>query len=435
MTGTDMHSPLLAASDDRFRIIYDAINDAIFVHDPTSGQVLDVNARACAMYGYTREQLLVLDIPRISANVPPYTLMEVQTLMEHCMQKGWEAFEWLARDSQDRHFWVAVNLKMITLNGEQRVLAVVRDIDRSKKTEETLQRALTEAKTLNLKLTEAHNQLLQSEKMASIGQLAAGVAHELNNPIGFVHSNLGTLKTYIDDIFQIAAVCEAAATEAGNPEDFARIQAIKMEKDFAYIKTDIYQLLAESVEGLQRVKKIVQDLKDFSRPGETEWQWADLNQGIESTLNIVWNELKYKCTVKKSYGELPQVRCLAAQLNQVFMNLLVNAAQAIETKGEIVISTSTLDADTVQIRISDTGKGIQPEHMNRLFEPFFTTKPVGKGTGLGLSITWGIIKKHAGRIEVTSEEGKGTTFTITLPVEPPETDAAAVSPAPIFEKS
>ncbi|MDP1524870.1 MAG: ATP-binding protein [Rhodocyclaceae bacterium] len=420
MTGTDTDSNLLVSSDDRFRIIYDAINDAIFVHDPVTGHVLDANARACAMYGYTREQLLTLDVPRLSANVPPYTLVEVQRLMTRCMEKGWEAFEWLARDSQDRQFWVAVNLKMLMLNGEQRVLAVVRDIDKSKKTEETLQHALTEAKALNAKLTEAHNQLLQSEKMASIGQLAAGVAHELNNPIGFVHSNLGTLKTYLDDIFQIAAVCEAAAAEAGNPEDFARIQTIKAEKDFDFLKTDVYQLLAESTDGLQRVKKIVQDLKDFSRPGEAEWQWADLNKGIESTLNIVWNELKYKCTVKKEYGELHQVRCLAAQLNQVFMNLLINAAQAIETKGEIVISTCALDADTVQIKIADSGKGITPVHMNRLFEPFFTTKPVGKGTGLGLSIAWSIIEKHHGKIEVASEVGKGTTFTITLPVAPPE---------------
>ena len=176
----------------------------------------------------------------------------------------------------------------------------------------------------------------------------------------------------------------------------------------------------------------MQDLKDFSRPGESRWQWADLHQGLDSTLNIVWNELKYKCTVKKEYGPLPQVRCLPSQLNQVFMNLLVNAAQAIESTGEIVITTRALDDKMVQIAISDTGRGISPEHMHRLFEPFFTTKPVGKGTGLGLSIAWGIIQKHHGRIDVASEPGKGTTFTITLPVDPPIDEAAAVPPAPTF---
>ena len=186
-------------------------------------------------------------------------------------------------------------------------------------------RQLTEMTSLNRKLEDAQVQLLQSEKMASIGQLAAGVAHELNNPIGFVHSNLGTLENYLKDIFEIATACETAAAAAANPTDFARIDALKAEKDFDYLKTDVFQLMKESRDGLSRVKKIVQDLKDFSRVGETEWQWADIHQCLDSTLNIVWNELKYKCTVDKQYAAaLPQIRCLPSQLNQVFMNLLMN---------------------------------------------------------------------------------------------------------------
>jgi PAS domain S-box-containing protein len=289
-----------------------------------------------------------------------------------------------------------------------------------RKEREHLAAALEHQRELNHQLEDAQNQLLQSEKMASLGQLAAGVAHELNNPIGFVHSNLGTLEGYLHDIFEIADVCEQAAVNAASREDFASIEAKKKEKDFEFIQQDVFQLMTESKDGLNRVRKIVQDLKDFSRVGETHWLLADIHAGIDSTLNIVWNELKYKCTVVKHYGsDVPSIYCLPSQLNQVFMNLLVNAAHAIEERGEITISTERCDADTIRILISDTGHGIPPESQKRIFEPFFTTKPVGKGTGLGLSIAWGIVGKHHGKIEVASVMGKGTTFTITLPINPP----------------
>jgi len=169
-----------------------------------------------------------------------------------------------------------------------------------------------------------------------------------------------------------------------------------------------------------RMRKIVEDLKNFSRVGEPDWQSADLQKGLDSTLNIVWNELKYKCVVIKNYSDdLPQIRCIASQLNQVFMNLLVNAGHAIEEKGEITITTRVCPSDNtvIQVLITDTGAGIPPENLKRIFDPFFTTKPVGQGTGLGLSITWGIIAKHHGTIEVNSTVGIGSTFTITLPVD------------------
>lgn len=273
-------------------------------------------------------------------------------------------------------------------------------------------------------LLEAHGQLLQSEKMASIGQLAAGVAHEINNPIGFVSSNLGTLGNYISDLLSLAETARTCAE--------GKALADKIDLDF--LSSDIPALLAESKEGLHRVMKIVQDLKDFSRVGEIHWQIADLHEGLDSTLNIAANEIKYKCTVTKHYGEIPPIYCLPSQLNQVFMNLVVNAAQAIETQGEITIRTECVGSEAIRISISDTGGGIAPEHINHLFEPFFTTKPIGKGTGLGLSLAWGIIVRHHGRIEVTSELGKGTTFVITLPIRPPESQAEAandaVPPAP-----
>jgi len=194
----------------------------------------------------------------------------------------------------------------------------------------------------------------------------------------------------------------------------------KQKKNFEYLKSDIFELIAESKDGLVRMRKIVEDLKNFSRVGEPDWQSADLQKGLDSTLNIVWNELKYKCVVIKNYSDdLPQIRCIASQLNQVFMNLLVNAGHAIEEKGEITITTRVCPSDNtvIQVLITDTGAGIPPENLKRIFDPFFTTKPVGQGTGLGLSITWGIIAKHHGTIEVNSTVGIGSTFTITLPVD------------------
>ena len=283
---------------------------------------------------------------------------------------------------------------------------------------EQLAASLAHQRELNRKLEEAQNQLLQSEKMASLGQLAAGVAHELNNPIGFVRSNVSTLKGYLDSLFGIIQAYDQQAADTMPPEARAAVAAIKQREDFDFLHEDIFQLLAESQDGLTRVQDIVQNLKDFSRVGESGFGWADLHACLDSTLNIIWNELKYKCTVVKHYDEtLPQVHCIASQLNQVFMNLLVNAGHAIAEKGEITITTRHGLDGMVEVAITDTGCGIAAEHLPHLFEPFFTTKPIGKGTGLGLSITYGIIGKHKGSIDVSSEVGKGTTFTVRLPVD------------------
>jgi len=253
-------------------------------------------------------------------------------------------------------------------------------------------------------LQDAQSQLLQSEKMAAIGQLAAGVAHEINNPVGFVSSNLGSLKNYSEKMITLLDRCRSGeASEA----DF-------VAADFDYLKGDLADLLRESRDGLGRVTKIVSDLKDFAHIDEAAWQEANLNAGIEATLNVVWHELKYKAEVVRELGELPPVTCIAAQIDQVVMNLLVNAAHAIETRGTITVRTGHDDA-WVWIEVADTGKGMTPAVMQRIFEPFYTTKPVGKGTGLGLSLSYDIVKKHGGRIEVNSEPGKGSTFRVWIP--------------------
>lgn len=269
------------------------------------------------------------------------------------------------------------------------------------------------------RIERTQGQLLQSEKMAAVGQLAAGVAHEINNPVGFVSSNLGSLDLYVKRLFDLLAAYEEL--EQALPADHPARMAVTRAREAAeidYLRQDIPDLLRESEDGLARVKRIVNDLKNFSRNDEGEWQDADLNGGLESTLNVVWNELKYKAHVVRELGELPPVRCIPAQINQVFMNLLVNAAQAIEGSGTITLRSGADDANA-WIEIADTGKGMTPEVMARIFEPFYTTKPIGKGTGLGLSISADIMKRHRGSLAVRSQIGEGTCFRLELPLVAP----------------
>ncbi|SKA09367.1 PAS domain S-box-containing protein [Trichlorobacter thiogenes] len=268
-------------------------------------------------------------------------------------------------------------------------------------------------------LEDAQLQIYQQEKMASIGQLAAGVAHEINNPMGFITSNLSSLEKYVSRLYEYIGVvdqamqgcCEGALAE---PVHEAR-KRLKIDR----ILDDAHQLIEESQDGAGRVRRIVQDLKNFSRVDQAETALINLNESLETTINIAWNELKYVADLHREFGDIPKVNCFPQQLNQVFLNLLVNSAHALgETRGDITVQTEQ-QGDQVLVKISDTGCGMPPEVQRRIFEPFFTTKEVGKGTGLGLSISYDIIKKHGGSIEVQSEVGRGTTFTVVLPVHGP----------------
>lgn len=264
---------------------------------------------------------------------------------------------------------------------------------------------------LSEQLELANRQLLHSEKMAAIGQLAAGVAHEINNPVGYVYSNLQTLGHYLSDLFRLTD----AISSATSLDD---LQHIRSSIDYDFLRDDLEDLLVESKEGIERVKTIIAAMKDFSHTDEEEFRYADLHKGIETTLNVVNNELKYKAEVVKDFGDLPEIQCIISQLNQVTMNLLVNAAHAIEGTGTITIRTRCID-DQVIMEIEDSGQGIEPAVLNRIFEPFYTTKPVGKGTGLGLSLSFNIIEKHHGAITASSTPGQGTTFQIRLPIHQP----------------
>lgn len=291
----------------------------------------------------------------------------------------------------------------------------------SQNLEEMVLKRTSELEKTNRDLKAAQAQLLQTEKLSSIGQLAAGIAHEINNPIGFINSNLRTMGEYVEDILRLSEKYETML-DAIKKKDYASISAIsenltkiKEETKFDFIMDDFQKIIQESRDGAYRVYKIVRDLRGFARADDAERKFVDIHAALDSTLNIVWNELKYKAEVIKEYGYLPEVECLPVQLNQVFMNILINAGQAIKEKGTITIRTYS-EGEKVFIDIADTGSGIPQEYLTRIFDPFFTTKEPGKGTGLGLSIVYNIIRKHNGDIRVKSAMGEGTTFTISLPV-------------------
>ena len=273
-----------------------------------------------------------------------------------------------------------------------------------------LQREIDERKQLE-------SQLVQSEKLASLGQLAAGVAHEINNPIGFISSNLGCLDGYFKQLQEMLDAYRGAEASITSPEVIERLNVLRERVELEFLREDIPLLIKESKDGISRVGQIVKDLKNFSRvDSNQEWQWSNLQLGIESTLNIVANELKYKADVVKDYAALPEIECLASQINQVIMNLVVNAAQAMgPERGTITLRGGSL-GERIWLEVADTGSGMAPETVQKIFDPFFTTKPIGQGTGLGLSLSYGIVQKHAGQITVRSEVGVGTTFRIELPI-------------------
>lgn len=327
----------------------------------------------------------------------------------------------------------AANRELATLNEKFRVLngSLVLTNDKLLETNKELEKEIADRKLAEerlakayLELKSAQAQIIQQEKMASIGQLAAGVAHEINNPMGFIISNLSSLKVYTgkmavfmreqgETMIQLAQACGDKNEQIRDL--FQKMKEVKRSQKIDYILEDTKDLIKETQEGADRVKNIVQDLKVFARTTIDASQDEDINAGLESTINIIWNELKYKTTLEKDFGHIPLVKCNMGQLNQVFMNLLLNAAQAIDTCGAIRIKTGVED-DNVFVTITDTGAGMPAEVVNRIFEPFFTTKEVGKGTGLGLSISYEIIKKHGGEIQVQSKVGVGTTFTVKIPV-------------------
>ena len=406
----------------RLQYLIDNTPAIIYSSVPTGDFKLTfVSNNACHVLGYRPEEMLA-DPNFWFDHIHPEDAPTIFSSLALLFVEGKRTYEYRFRSAGGDYLWMHDQLRLIRdEHGTPiEVIGSLTDISARKHMEQEQERLIA-------RLREAHDQLLQSEKMASIGQLAAGIAHEINNPLGFVNSNMGSLKKYVNKLLAVVgAYGRVISQTAPGTVLAARIDAIAREADLPFLKEDLADLVAESLDGLKRVREIVQALKDFSHMGDTDWKPADLHAGLDSTLNIVANEIKFKATVEKHYGSLPEVVCLPSQLNQVFMNLLVNAAHAIRERGVITITTG-VDGDWVWVAVGDTGCGIPQQNLNRIFEPFFTTKPVGSGTGLGLSLSYTIVSQHGGRIDVDSKIDVGTTFTVRLPKLPP---ASAQGAAP-----
>ena len=386
-----------------------------------------VNARFAEIHGYTVDEVIVKKTARDL--VLPEDIQKLNDDSQRLASGKFESFKnehrIVTKEQEIRN--VAVYGAYTIYQGKPAIIGTILDITEQKRDEETLMDLFSDLEKKNVELENTYDELresqqkiIQQEKMASIGQLAAGIAHEINNPVGFVMSNLHSMGKYSERLSQFIEIqSETIEKLSIGAEDVAAVldglhkkrQTLKID----YVTNDLTNVIKESLEGTERVKCIVQDLKSFSHKDESVHKLADINDGMESAINVVWNELKYKADVKKEYGKIPLTKCNIGQLNQVFMNLLVNAVHAIEEHGEILIRTEHRDGDIV-VSVSDTGCGIPEDKLNMIFEPFYTTKKIGEGTGLGLSIAYDIVKKHNGGILVTSEIGKGTTFTVTIPV-------------------
>ena len=419
----------LHASLTKYQLLFESSRDALMMIDPNSLKFTEANQATLNMFRVASisefSKLGPLDISPYQQPDGQLSGPKAQKIIENVIQEGSHFFEWVHTRADGQPFFSNVMLTRMGDAGNYFLMATIRDITKRKQTEAALQREKDEQALLIKKLEEVQNHLMQSEKMASIGLLAAGVAHEINNPIGYVYSNLGTLEKYAQETLGLLALYEQAEDSISDIRVCENLKKAKEKLDVTFLKEDLRSLIAESRSGITRVKDIVQNLKDFSHVDATEeWHFSDLHKGMESTINIVNNEIKYKADLAKEYGVIPEVECLPSQINQVFMNLLVNAAHAIDQHGTITIRTGQKD-EHVWVEISDTGKGIAPENLPKIFDPFFTTKPVGEGTGLGLSLSYGIIQKHHGRIEVTSEVGKGTCFRVWLPIQ--QTQISAVN--------
>lgn len=396
----------LRAATERFSLFLKLVPLPI-CYVTTHGEVMYANDRFTSVFGYTIQDVPTLDAWWLHAYPDPEYRHVVQETWHRVVREAFESGE----DIEPVEYQISCRngaIKSVMVSGitlHDALLITLTDI--------------TDRKQAEQKLANAQLQVIQQDKLASIGQLSAGIAHEINNPIGFINSNLSTLSKYLDKLDQYIDFLETGWAE-GNSAGLKSLEQIQRDLKIQYIRTDIHQLIRESVEGTERVVKIVHDLKNFARSDTSSIGWADINQCLESTVNIVWNQIKYVADLVRAYGELPLVSCNAQQINQVFMNLLVNAVHAIQERNDSGLGTITVQTRTdqgyVSIEVRDTGNGMPLEVQRRIFEPFFTTKDVGRGTGLGLSISYDIIKKHGGEISVSSEPGVGTCFTIRLPI-------------------
>jgi len=396
----------LKRAEERFRAVAETANDAIVSGD-SAGNIIHFNKAAERIFGYAPSEVLgkplTLLMPgRFHDGHREGLRRFLATGAGRIVGKTLE-LSGLRKDGSE--FPTELSLAAWKAGNQYFFTAMLRDISDRKRAEQ-------EREAMNA-------QLLQGQKLQAIGQLAAGIAHEINNPTGYILSNLGTVSEYFAELTRFIRTVEEglpgvrAASEAAALLE--KLRALKEAIDLDVLLKDLPAALLDCRHGAEKIRDIVKSLREFSHPDRDRPVPADLNEMVESAIRLCWNELKYKVELKKDLGELPPVVCHPQQMEQVFVNLLVNAGQAIPDKGQIAVSTRR-KGDEAQVRIRDTGCGIPPENLNRLFEPFFTTKPVGKGTGLGLYLVRKIVKGHGGEVDVRSEAGAGTEFTVRLPL-------------------
>jgi two-component system, NtrC family, sensor kinase len=394
-------------------------NSPIGVAYSSGGVIQRINPAMADMFGYTGNEMVGMPGRAIYPSDEDYASFGRRAGALLSRGEPVHSEMWL-RHADGHAIWAQVDAHVAdTSDTAHGTWWMMQDRSDIREAQAQLQARINELDAMNRRLEEAQNQLLQQDKMASIGQLAAGVAHEINNPVAFVGSNLNTLRQYVTGLLGMSSACDAVLAAPGDEAAVSALAKKRDEIEIDFLREDLPVLLDECADGLGRVRKIVQDLKDFSRVDHSDWAQADLNVGLESTLNVVRHEVKYKAEVVRQLTPLPPVTCLAAQLNQVFMNLIVNAAHAIAEKGTITLR-SGVEQDWAWVQVEDNGCGMSAEVQRRMFEPFFTTKDVGKGTGLGMSLSFSIVQKHGGVIQVHSVVGEGTAMRVWLPVGGPQ---------------
>ncbi len=414
-----------------FESIIATANDA-FISIDEGGSIQEWNPAAQRVFGWSRQEAMGKPLAQ--------TIVPLQYREAHL--KGLSRFietgkglvigktldlHALHRDGHE--FPAEITIWAVRRDKKYQFNAFIRDITERKKAhealaerEKNLRQTLAELSSAHEEIKNTQNQLVQSEKLASIGHLAAGVAHEINNPVGFINNNMAILEQYIADyakVLKITDQLKKSVVEENLVEAKSIVEGInklKEEINLDYIISDTPKLLEHNRKGIERIQKIVMDLRAFSREDRNEMEHVKIEEVIEGILTIVDSEIKYKARLEKDYGDTPFIECSPPRLGQVFLNLIVNALHAIEGSGTITIKTYKRD-EFVCVDVSDTGEGIEEKNLNKIFDPFFTTKPVGKGTGLGLSVSYEIIKKHGGDIKVQSKIGSGTTFTVILPLK------------------
>lgn len=428
-------------SDQRFKQFYERSPDAILLLDESG--FIDCNQAAVDLMR-CRSRVELLKRPELLSpeRQPDETSSEEKSsrMIREAVARGSHRFEWVYLRADGSELPVEVLLTDISTDGNVLIHVVWRDLSEKKVVDRELNAYREHLETLvddrSRDLLQAHSQIMQNEKLASVGRLAAGVAHEINTPIQYIGDNLRALSDAFGDLLALVSTYRQAVEQAGerplSGEEREQISAAEQERDLEYILEDSPQAIAQGLEGVQRVATIVKAMKDFSHVDRGQLSTVDLNHALQSTLTVARNEYKYVADVVTELGELPAVECYASELNQVFLNLIVNAAHAIAdtgNRGTITIRTAS-EGDNVRIDIADSGTGIPEEIRKRIFEPFFTTKEVGKGTGQGLSIAYQIVvQKHGGSIDLESTIGTGTTFILRIPLRSAAPAAPAEQPA------